>query len=175
MSQLVSMSQTFLPDVGKALAIDGKIIESYANQCSTLPADGRRETEATFTAKSHYSKVKVVKTVYYFGRVHLLADVNYEFPIALKVTPANDDEKRIAQEWLLQQTSIIKESQYLMADKGYDGKAFREFVESKGMATIIPPRHMWGSPESRQYQNTPLYYDQDGRVWYCNEEHTLIE
>ncbi len=39
------------------------------------------------------------------------------------------------------------------------------------MITIIPPRHMWGEEESCQYKATPLYYNQDGEVFYRTEDY----
>ena len=43
------------------------------------------------------------------------------------------------------------------------------------MITIIPPRHMWGEEESCQYKATPLYYNQDGEVFYRTEDYEMIE
>ena len=39
-------------DFGKEVAVDGKIIQSYANKVSTKEPDGRRETQADTTAKN---------------------------------------------------------------------------------------------------------------------------
>ena len=75
---------------------------------------------------------------YYFGfRVHLLANVNYELPIAFKVTQASKGEREVAEEILLKNTKAV------MVDKGYDSVNFRKFIEEKGMIAIIHPRHMW--------------------------------
>ena len=38
------------------------------------------------------------------------------------------------------------------------------------MIAIISPRYMWGEKEGRQYKDTPLYYNQDGEVFYCIED-----
>ena len=43
------------------------------------------------------------------------------------------------------------------------------------MIVIIPPRHMWGEEESRQYRNSLLYYNQDGQVFYRTEDYEMIE
>ena len=91
---------------------DGKIIQSYANKVSTKEPDGRRETQANTTAKT---------TKYYFGfRVHLLADVNYELPLAFKVIPASKGEREVAEEILTESEILLKNTKAVMADKGYD-------------------------------------------------------
>lgn len=153
--------QEELPDFGKEVAIDGKIIQSYANKVSTKEPDGRREMQADMTAKIYYSNNGTKTTKYYFGfQVHLLADVNDELPLAFKVTLASKGEREVAEEILLKNTKAV------MADKGYDSVEFRKFIEEQGMIAIIPPRHMWKDEESRQYKDTSLYYNQDGEVFY---------
>lgn len=54
-------------DFGKEVAVDGKIIQSYANKVSTKEPDGRRETQADTTAKNYYSNNGTKTTKYYFG------------------------------------------------------------------------------------------------------------
>ena len=157
-------------DFGKEEAIDGKIIQSYANKVLTKEPDGRRETQADTTAKNYYSNNGTKTTKYYFGfRVHLLADVNYELPIAFKVTQASKGECEVAEEILLKNTKEV------MADKAYDSVNFRKSIEEKGMIAIITPRYMWGEEESCQYKDTPLYYNQDGEVFYRTEDYEMIE
>ena len=64
--------QAALPDFGKEVAIDGKIIQSYANKVSTKEPDGRRETQTDTTAKNYYLNNGTKTTKYYFGfQVHL--------------------------------------------------------------------------------------------------------
>lgn len=106
-----------------------------------------------------------LRSIFWF-RVHLLADVNYELPLAFKVTPASKGEREVAEEIHTESEILLKNTKAVMADKGYDSVNFRKFIEEKGMIAIIPPRHMWGEEESRQYKDTPLYYNQDGQVFY---------
>lgn len=118
--------QEELPDFVKKVAIDGKVIQSYANKVSTKEPDGRRETQAEMTTKNYYSNNGTKTTKYYFGfRVHLLADVNYELPIAFKVTQASKGKREVAEEILLKNTKAV------MADKGYGSINFRKFIEEK--------------------------------------------
>lgn len=144
------------------------MIQSYANKVSTKEPDGRRETQADTTAKTYYSNNETKTTKYFCFRVHLLADVNDELPLAFKVTPASKGEREVAEEILLKNTKAV------MADKGYDRVEFREFIEEQGMIAIISPRHMWKDEESRQYKDTSLYYNQDGEVFYRTEDYQFI-
>ena len=59
--------QAALPDFGKEVAVDGKIIQSYANKVSTKEPDGRRETQTDTTAKNYYLNNGTKTTKYYFG------------------------------------------------------------------------------------------------------------
>lgn len=161
--------QEELPDFGKEVAIDGKILQNYANKVSTKEPDGRREAQADTTAKNYYSNNGTKTTKYYLGfRVHLLADVNYELPLAFKVTPASKGEREVAEEILLKNTKAV------MVAKGYDSVEFRKFIEEQGMIAVIPPKHMWKDEESRQYKDTSLYYNQDGEVFYRTKDYQLI-
>ena len=116
-------------DFGKEVAVDGKIIQSYANKVSTKEPDGRRETQADTTAKNYYSNNGTKTTKYYFGFwVHLLADVNYELLIAFKVTPAGKGEREVAEEILTESEILLRNTKAVMADKGYDSVNFRKFI-----------------------------------------------
>lgn len=113
---------------------------------------------------------------YHFGfRFHLLEDVNYELPLAFKVTPASKGECEVAEEILTESELLLKDTKAVMADKGYDSVEFRKFIEEQGLIAIIPPRHMWKDEESRQYKDTALYYNQDGQVFYRTEDYEMIE
>ena len=58
--------QEELPDFGKEVTIDGKIIQSYANKVSIKEADGRRETQVDTTEKNYYSNNETKTTKYFF-------------------------------------------------------------------------------------------------------------
>ena len=60
------------------------------------------------TAKTYYSNNGTKTTKDYFGfRVHLLADVNDELPLAFKVTPASKGEREVAEEIVLKNTKAM--------------------------------------------------------------------
>ena len=95
--------------------------------------------------------------------------------MAFKVTPVSKGERKVAEKILTESEILLKNTKAVMADKGYDSVNFRKFIEEKGMIAIIPPRHMWGEEESHQYKDTPLYYNQDGEVFYRTEDYQMIE
>ena len=49
--ELVEMLTELLPDFGEALAIDGKAIQSFANQKSDKEPDGRRDVDANWSKR----------------------------------------------------------------------------------------------------------------------------
>lgn len=87
-----------LPDFGEKLAIDGKLLESFARRApKSQEKDGRRDTDATTTFKNYTVSTddgeKVTKTYRYFGyRLHLMVDATYELPIRFNVTKAHESE-----------------------------------------------------------------------------------
>lgn len=42
------------------------------------------------------------------------------------------------------------------------------------MIPIIPSRRMWKDLDTRQYQDKLLFYDQNGCVWFCDEQSNFI-
>jgi len=163
-----------LPEFGKHLAVDGKILESQANQATNRQRpDKRSESEATWTAKEYYDKENnVTRTTWYYGyRVHLICETQYELPVAFKVTPANKGESTIAK-YLVDNLTDEQagRGEYLMADRGYDGKPFIDKIERRSMTALIDNRHTWqGGDRTRQYKETDLIYDEDGNVSYVDD------
>ncbi|WP_459770797.1 transposase, partial [Alkalibacterium sp. s-m-28] len=61
-------------------------------------------------------------------------------------------------------------AEYLMADRGYDGKPLIDKIERRSITAIIDNRHMWKDGElTRQYKETDLIYDEDGRVFFIDD------
>lgn len=73
----------FLPDFGKQLVLDGKIIETYASpHGQKRRKDKRADVEADFTIKAKYHKNGRVMTEIFDGYgCHLLVDAVYELLI----------------------------------------------------------------------------------------------
>lgn len=167
-----------LDDFGQTLAIDGKLIQSYAPNDKREKASqggGRQEKDASYKVKTYRDKVsgRVIKKVTVYGFcVHLICDTTYELPIAFEVTPANQSEVIVAEELIEKVPLTLRERvQYVLADAGYDSTAFILRVEDLLQCTaLIDNRHMWGGDETRQYQETDLIYDQSGNVWWVDDQ-----
>ena len=166
-----------LEDYGETLALDGKIVESYANRCAkNKKKDGRRELDADYTKKT-YTKTTdkgeiVTKTHTYFGfRIHLLVDTRYEMPLMFWVTPASDGERTIAKVMMDEMPDWLKErAKFLMADRGYDGRPLQEKIESKGIIPIIDICNRWKNGEkTKQYKDTDFVYTYRGEVYYIGD------
>ncbi|WP_223837093.1 transposase [Streptococcus pseudoporcinus] len=112
----------FLPDFGKQLVLDGKIIETYASPHGQKKRkDKRADVEADFTIKAKYHKNGRVMTEIFDGyHCHLLVDATYELLIAWQMTPASMGEATVAQVMIKPlSTSVLDQSQELLY-KGYD-------------------------------------------------------
>lgn len=177
--QAVARVYDILPDFGKYLALDGKIIESYAPPYgkNKQGKDGRGDSEADTTVKVKHNKNGHVKEYRYYGyRCHLIADTTYELPVSWQVTPASKGEPTIAK-YLIKNLSsqVLARAKYLMADKGYSGAPLQNIIEDAGMIVIIDNKHQWKEDETRQYLNTDLIYNQDGQVWWVDDNGKTIE
>lgn len=113
-----------LPDFGRRLAMDGKIIESKAHRPSEgSKGDLRGEHDGSWTKKTYHDKEnRVSKTRTYFGfRVHLICDSVYELPIAFRVLPAHVSEKPTARE-MVEENQMIDwgRAKVMTLDSGYE-------------------------------------------------------
>jgi len=178
--QLVDTMKELLPDFGETCAIDGKLINTYASPFrKSKKKDRRADTQATHTTKIYTSDDgKIVSQKHYYGyRVHLVCDCKYELPICYTVTPAHKHEVPVAKEFLFKNETIdYTKMKYFLADKGYDDTDLIERLEEKDVTVLIPNRHTWRNETTRQYLETDLIYDQDGNVYYVDDngkEHPL--
>lgn len=162
----------FLPDFGKQLALDGKIIETYASPHGQKKRkDKRADVEADFTVKEkHHKNGRVTTEIFYGYRCHLLVDATYELPIAWQVTPASTGETTVAKAMIKSlSTSVLDRARYLMADRGYSGQPLQDLIEDAGIVPIIDNPHRWQEDKTRQYLDTDLIYNQAGQVWWVDE------
>lgn len=175
-----SISEVYqlLPNFGEELALDGKIIETYATPYGDKKREDRRgEADADFLKKEKVSKSgKVITETFYGFRCHLLVDARYELPISWEVTPASHGEPTVAKR-LIRQFSREKmnRAKYLMADRGYSGEPLQNLLEKKGIIPIIDNPHRWKEDKTRQYLDTDLIYDQSGNVWYVDDRGKQIK
>ena len=100
-----------------------------------------------------------------FGyKIHMSADANYDFPIAMKITPgnANDSPRMISLvEYAERRLNVFPKR--VLADRGYDSRRNSEWVDERGGAPVIHKR----KPKSGLHQGE---YTTDGiPICECGE------
>lgn len=174
----VSGLYELLPDFGKELALDGKLIESYATPYGQKKKkDKRSDLDADFTCKERHGKNGYVKKENYYGfRCHLIVDAHYELPIAWQVTPASKGEPTVAKKMISHLSEkVLDRAQYLMADRGYSGEPLQHLLEDADILPIIDAPHRWKEEETRQYLDTDIVYNQSGQVFWVDDQCEEIE
>lgn len=97
--ELIKFMYENLEGFGEDCAVDGKYIDTYANQFhkskSKKEDDERAEHEARSSCKTYYMKDGTTKKEYHYGfRVHIICDAKYGLPIHWKTTPAIIQNKK---------------------------------------------------------------------------------
>ena len=178
---LVRYMYEHLDGFGEDLMVDGKAIQSFATKLSKQKADDHRgEHDAdwckktyTVSGKNGETKTKEVK---WFGfRLHLIADANYELPVAFTVTKASNSEKtetkKQLEEMKQEHPERLEKCKHFMGDKGYDSSKLIKMLEDNDIIPIIDIRNCWkGEDSTRQYRDTDLVYDYQGNVWYVKDD-----
>jgi transposase len=128
-----------LPDFGKSTCVDSTDLKAWSHG-SKKPAS---DPDATWAVKPDTAgRIK-----YYFGyKLHLLADTQYELPIAANITTANFPDVRAASRVLSQArfTNSKFHPQYVICDAGYCSKRLRQLIKRQYRAEPIikeNPRH----------------------------------
>ena len=68
-------------------------------------------------------------------KLHAVCDAKGR-PLVLVLTPGNTHDCKVAQACI----EALPPSTELVADKGYDSRPLREWLEARGTAPVIPPR-----------------------------------
>jgi transposase len=113
-----------LPDFGKNTAIDSTDLKAWSNG-TKKPASDR---DASWSVKPDTSG----KPKFYFGyKLHVLADVDYELPIAANVTTASMSDVRAAPRVLANARYTYKKfhPNYVICDAGYSSKKLRRALK----------------------------------------------
>ncbi len=176
--RLVEELSVHLPGLGKNLAVDGKAISS-AGKPSVKGADGRRETDGNWGAKTYRGEHKDgtvwEKVKWWFGfKLHLLVDADYELPLGFDITRASESDTErmlpLLERLKERHPEILETAEHLCGDKGYDSEEnCRVLYDDYGIKPIIDIRHAWKDGENSR----PLYpdradnivYDQDGSIF----------
>jgi len=181
--KLVEELKQELPDLGRNLVVDSKALRSHARRGGKKTPDGRRDTDADFGAKKQIVEKEDgtlwEKLKYFFGyKLHLLADAKYELPLGYSITKGSESDMNhllpLVEELESNHPGIVKDAEYLSADKGYDsannnGKLWDDYQ----IKPVIAIRKSWkdshGSDKTR-ILNTEIadniIYDNKGGV-YC--------
>jgi transposase len=89
-------------------------------------------------------------------KLHAICDEKGR-PCVLLLTPGNVHDCRAAQQCI----EAVPPSAHLVADKGYDSKALREWLLARGTQAVIPPR-----------RNRKIQYDYDKAIY---KQRNIIE
>lgn len=174
--KLIKFMYENLDGFGEDCAVDGKYLDTYANQfhkSKTNEKDNRAEHGAASSCKTYYMKDGSKKNEWHYGfRAHIICDAKYGLPIKSKVTPANNSEQKELDN-MIKEMDENEEEKYklekmrnLLADAGYDnGERNKTLKEEYDINAIIDIRHMWREEEYREIENQELAYNEDGEVF----------
>ena len=184
-NNLVDELGELLPGFGNILAIDGKAINSHSNSCGESAdrrPDGRRDVDAAWGVKTYRGKnddgsAWSTKKSWFGYRLHLIADVVYELPVAYRLTLAPGSEQptghAMIKDLAADHPDLIDCCEYFLGDKGYDGTRYHvDLWDDHEIKSVIDIRDLWKDGESERIvtglQN--VTYDYRGNVYcYCME------
>ncbi|WP_305154082.1 transposase [uncultured Muribaculum sp.] len=166
-----------LEGFGEDCAVDGKYLDTYANQFHKSKAkkenDKRAEHEATSSCKTYYMKDGSRKNEWHYGfRAHIICDAKYGLPIKSKVTPANNSEQTELDNMLKEMDKDeekykLEKMQNLMGDAGYEsGVRNKKLKEEYNINAIIDLKHIWDKEEKyKEIENQMIAYNEEGEVF----------
>ncbi len=175
-----------LPDFGCHLGYDGKAINSYSTgqesrktgETSDTDADwGKHETKGinSETGKQ-WTKVKS-----WFGYgLHLIADTQYEIPVAVHVTPASHSEhmelRSMIKEIFEETPQLGERCDDFVADRGLDsGETKAQLLDEYGIRPGIDTRELWRDEKDEPGYDPakpitrPLYPDRADTIVYTEK------
>ena len=163
-------------DFGRDCALDGKLIDSYANKenKNTLE-DGRRDLDADWTCKTYNFKDGTSKKTWHFGyEAHILCEAKYGLPICKRIEKASVSEQKVADEMIedldKNRKYVLDKMKNFLADAGYDdGKRNALLKDKYNINPLVDIRHMWKEEKMREIENKPLAYNEDGEVFYIKD------
>lgn len=174
--ELIKFMYENLEGFGKDCAVDGKYLDSYANQFHKSKAkkedDERAEHDAKSSCKTYYMKDGTTKKEWHYGfRAHILCDAKYGLPINWKVTEASNSEQKELDNMIEKMAQNderykLEKMENLMADAGYDnGDRNRRLKEEYNINPVVDIRHIWKEDKYREVDNQMLAYNEDGEVF----------
>ena len=172
---LVKFMYENLEGFGEDCAVDGKFLDTYANQYKENRCnDNRAEHEATSSCKTYQMKDGTTKKEWHYGfRAHIICDAKYGLPIKSIVTPANNSEQTELDNMIKgmetdEERYKLDKMKNLMGDAGYDsGKRNKKLKEKYDINAIIDIKHIWDKEEKyKELDNQMVAYNEDGEVFY---------
>jgi hypothetical protein len=143
-----------LPDFGRHLGYDGKAIDSHSTgrvdratgETSDPDADwGKHETVGV---DARTGKLwKKIKTWFGYG-LHLIADTEYEIPVAMRLTPASHSEqielRGMLEETFAETPKLAERCRDFSADRGLDSAETKTLLwEDYRIRPLIDTRELW--------------------------------
>ena len=173
--QLIKFMYENLEGFGEDCAIDGKFLDTYANQYYTdRHNDNRAEHDATTSCKTYEMKDGTKKKEWHYGfRAHIMCDAKYGLPIKSKLTPANNSEQTELDNMIEEMANgeekyKLEKMKKLMEDAGYsNGLRNKILKEEYDINAIVDISHRWNKDEKyREIENQPIAYNEEGEVFY---------
>lgn len=173
--QLIKFMYENLEGFGEDCAIDGKFLDTYANQYYTdRHNDNRAEHDATTSCKTYEMKDGTKKKEWHYGfRAHIMCDAKYGLPIKSKLTPANNSEQTELDNMIEEMANgeekyKLEKMKNLMGDAGYsNGLRNKILKEEYDINAIVDISHRWYKDEKyREIENQPIAYNEEGEVFY---------
>ena len=164
MDEIVREDRRIRPDLGEDIAVDVTPVHSYSDGNRNPPSDPNAEW-----GKHHKANTKDGYEWIFGYKLHIAADANYDFPIAMRVTPGNaNDSPHMIPVVADAERRLNGFPKSVIADRGYDGKENNEWVDERGAAPVIHKRN----PQSGLHGGE---YTTDGiPVCECGEERDYL-
>lgn len=175
-TSLVDQCYGELPGFGRRLGADGKGIESFACRTGKVPGDRRGEHDADWGCHEHLyqnERGEVQKSVKkWFGfTVHLIADTDYELPVAFTVSRASKNEMPVMRKLIRSldrhRPHMLKAAELFTADRGYDDGQLMDLLwRTHRIKPVIDIRNVWKDGEQTKLVagTTNVVYDYKGTV-----------
>ena len=140
-----------LPDFGKSVAIDSTDLKAWSNGSKNPVAD----PDATWAAKIDTAGKK---KFYYGYKLHLLADTQYEIPVAANIITASLSDVRVASRVLTQARVACSRfyPDYVICDAAYCSRKLRLLIKqqyrAKPIIKVNPVHKKSLFPETEEWQ-----------------------
>ena len=164
MDELVSEARRVRPDLGEEIAVDATPVHSYSDGNRNPPSDPDADW-----GMHHKANTKDGFEWIFGYKLHMAADANYDFPIAMKITAGNaNDSPHMIPVVQDAERRLNGFPRSVVADRGYDVRENSEWVDERGGPPIIHKR----KPKSGLHQDE---YTTDGiPVCECGEPREYV-